>query len=405
MEGAQAANSRDRVTIRADVERIHGSLAPARAALAARAGAVLDEQVAVSAIPAPTGEESSRADWIARQFGMLCLHDVRVDEAGNVAATHPGAAHGAPLVVCAHLDTVFPRGAISHARREGVRVHLPGIGDNGRGLAAMLSVARALRDHRIPTRRPVTFVATTGEEGHGDLRGAKHFFANNDASAAIALDGTGDTRIVHRAVGSRRYRVTFDGPGGHSWADFGAVNPVHACAIAIAKLSSLSLPADPYTTLTVSQVGGGLSVNSIPPQAWFEADVRSLAEAPIAQLEDTLRGVVAQTTLEANAVRRAHTSSLVAHVSLIGSRPAGDVPATAPLVEIANAATTLVARDPELAHASTDANVPLSLGIPAIAIGGGGTGGAVHTTAEWYDDTDGLRGIERALTIVVAAAN
>jgi tripeptide aminopeptidase len=393
------------VSARIDVAPLHGSLAPARAALAARAGDVLAEQITVSEIPAPTGDEQQRAAWIAQRFRALELDDVRTDDAGNVAGNLAGTSRATPVVVCAHLDTVFPRNAISHAQRDGTRIHLPGIGDNGRGLATMLAIARAMRGTRIAARKPVTFVATTGEEGHGDLRGAKHFFANNPAGAVIALDGTGDTRIVHRAVGSRRFRVTFDGPGGHSWTDFGAVNPVHASAVAIAKLSALPLPADPYTTLTVSQTGGGLSVNSIPASAWFDVDIRSLGAFPITQLEDALRGIVAQTTLEANAIRRDGTSPLTAVLALIGSRPAGDIPASEPLVEIAQHATRLIAREPELAHASTDANVPLSMGIPAIAIGGGGTGGAVHTTTEWYDDTDGLRGIERALTIVVAAAN
>ncbi|HKS07418.1 MAG TPA: M20/M25/M40 family metallo-hydrolase [Gemmatimonadaceae bacterium] len=393
------------MTARLDVAHLHGSLAPARAALAARAADVLAEQITVSEIPAPTGEEQQRGTWVAQRFRALQLTDIGTDDAGNVAGTFAGTSSDAPVVVCAHLDTVFPRSAISHAQHDGTRVHLPGIGDNGRGLAAMLAIARAMRDARIAPRRPLRFVATTGEEGHGDLRGAKHFFANNQASAAIALDGTGDTRIVHRAVGSRRFRVTFDGPGGHSWTDFGAVNPVHASAIAIAKLSALPLPSDPHTTLTVAQTGGGLSVNSIPASAWFEADIRSLSETPIAQLEDALRGIVAQTTLEANALRRADTSPLTAHFALIGSRPAGDIPASESLVDIAQRATRLIAREPELAHASTDANVPLSMGIPAIAIGGGGLGGAVHTTTEWYDDTDGLRGIERALTIVAAAAH
>jgi acetylornithine deacetylase/succinyl-diaminopimelate desuccinylase-like protein len=387
------------------VTSVHANLAVARTRLAACDTHIVAAQIAVTEIPAPTGDEALRAAWVAGRFSALGLAGVHIDAAGSVVGTRAGRTDGPALVVCAHLDTVFPREAIGPARTLGARISAPGIGDNGRGLATMLALAEAIDGKTLSTARTIRFVATTGEEGHGDLRGAKHHFAHGgDAFAAIALDGTGDERIVHRAVGSRRLRVTFDGPGGHSWSDYGVVNPLHASATAVAKLAALHLPADPQTTLTVSRASGGLSVNSIPQRAWFEVDIRSLADAPVRQLETALRGIVETCVLEANAVRRADSAALSAHVELIGDRPAGQISPTDALVETAIVATKLVGAVPELATASTDANVPLSLGIPAIAIGGGGVGGDVHTTTEWYENTNGARGIARALTIVVAAA-
>jgi acetylornithine deacetylase/succinyl-diaminopimelate desuccinylase-like protein len=388
-----------------DIATLHASLEPARAQLVARDDDIIATQIAVSGVAAPTGDERDRATWVEQRLHALSLNDVHIDGAGNVIGTRRGDVDEPAVAICAHLDTVFPRSAIGDARREGSRIFLPGIGDNGRGLAVLLAVAQAIDGVSVRTRRPVRFVATTGEEGHGDLRGARHFFAEHgDTSAAIVLDGSGDERIVHRAVGSRRFRVTFEGPGGHSWSDYGAVNPLHACGVAIAKLSSIAMPYDPRTTLSVTRADGGLSVNSIPQRAWFELDVRSVATEPLADIDVCVRGIVEAAVADANAARRTHTSRLSHRIERIGSRPCGELPAYAPLVEIARAATQLLGRTPELAAASTDANVPLSLGIPAIAIGGGGIGGDVHTTREWYDNAFGARGIARALTIVVAAA-
>lgn len=385
---------------------IHERLAPVRAQLAARDADIVATQIAVTEIPAPTGDESERAVWVAGRFRAASLATVHVDAAGNVVGTRAGERDEPALVVCAHLDTVFGRDAVGTVRRAGARIHAPGIGDNGRGLATLLALSEAIDGTATRTRRPIRFVATTGEEGHGDLRGAKHHFANGgDAFAAIALDGTGDERIIHRAVGSRRLRVTFDGPGGHSWSDYGVANPIHTNANAIARMAALAVPADPRTTLTVSRTGGGLSVNSIPQRAWFEVDIRSTATASVQELEAAVRAIVDAAMVEANALRAANTAALTSRIELIGDRPAGELPDNHPLLGTAQIATRLVGLTPELATASTDANIPLSLGIPAIAIGGGGLGGDVHTLDEWYDNTGGARGIARALTIVAAAAS
>jgi acetylornithine deacetylase/succinyl-diaminopimelate desuccinylase-like protein len=386
----------------------HGSaLSRARRELLTRDREIIESQIAVTEIAAPTGDEGERGAWIVERFRDLGLCDVRTDAAGNVIGRRPGTAPEPPVVVCAHMDTVFPREVVLRVRRDGARLRGPGIGDNGRGLAVMLALAAVIDGHSLRTRAPVDFVATTGEEGAGDLRGAKELFSRTigDARAAIALDGAGDERIVHRALGSQRYRIAFRGTGGHSWTAFGVPNPVHAAAIAAAKLARLPVPGEPRTTLSVGRIGGGLSVNSIPEGGWLEVDLRSTSPVMLERFDHTIRSVVAEAEREENARRAPGTSPLSCTVSVIGRRPSGETPAEHPLVRIAVEATRLIGREPELATASTDANVPISRGIPAIAIGAGGRGGDAHTAGEWFDNTDGQLGIARALGIVVGAAS
>jgi acetylornithine deacetylase/succinyl-diaminopimelate desuccinylase-like protein len=386
-------------------ERVHAALASARARLRTRDAAILRTQVAVSEIAAPTGDEGRRGEWIARRFTGLGLLDVRRDAAGNVIGWRGKPGAGAPVVVCAHLDTVFPGETSLQVRRDGRRLVGPGIGDNGRGLAAMLALADAIDDRTLRTERPVQFVATTGEEGAGDLRGVKHLFAEaSDAAAVIALDGAGDERVVNRALGSRRFRISFRGAGGHSWAAYGVPNAVHAAGIATTHIAGLGLPRCPRTTLSVCRIGGGLSVNSIPPEAWLEVDLRSTSHSIIARIDQELRALARAAADEENA-RRAHgTPPLASCVEVIGDRPCGETAAEHPLVALAMDATRCIGREGELTTASTDANVPISRGVPAIAIGAGGRGGEAHTASEWFDNSDGILGIERALTIVVGAA-
>ena len=382
------------------------ALARARRELRAHDGAVVATQIAVSEIAAPTGDERERGEWIARRFHDVGLRDVRTDEAGNVIGRRAGAADLPAVVVCAHLDTVFPHGTALRVRRNGSRLEGPGIGDNGRGLAAMLALARAIDGTALRTRAPVDFVATTGEEGAGDLRGAKQLFAGaaRDAGAAIALDGAGDERVVHRALGSRRFRIAFRGVGGHSWTAWGMPNAVHAAAVCAAKLARMSMPAQPRTTLTVGRIGGGIAVNAIPEEGWLEVDLRSTSADVLDRYETEIRAAAAAAEQEEND-RRAHgTTPLGCAVARIGDRPGGETPADHPLVALAAAATRLAGREPEPATASTDANIPISLGIPAIAIGAGGRGGDAHTPAEWFDNTNGHAGLARALAIVVGAA-
>jgi tripeptide aminopeptidase len=392
---------------KSSVANVYRSLAAARARLAARDGQIVRTQIDVAQIAAPTGEEGERANWVASRLRDCGLANVRVDAAGNVVARRMGTRREVePVVVCAHLDTVFPRETRLEVRNEGNRLVGPGINDNGRGLAVMLALAAELAADDTATERPIDFVATTGEEGLGDLRGAKHYFAaeGREAAAMVALDGAGDERIVHRALGSRRFRVEFAGPGGHSWASWGMPNAVHAASFCAATLARLVLPREPRTTLTVGRIGGGLSVNAIPASSWIEVDVRSTSSQHLDRCERELYDAARAATDEENGRRAAGTPPLSHLITRIGARPCGETPADHPLVQSALQATRLVGRWPDLVTASTDANVPISRGIPAIAIGAGGRGGDAHTTHEWYENTDGSVGVARALTILVAAA-
>jgi acetylornithine deacetylase/succinyl-diaminopimelate desuccinylase-like protein len=384
----------------------HRLLAPSHARLALCDPSLIEDQVTIAQIAAPTGNESERGAWIAQRFASLGLSDVDTDGAGNIVGRRAGTRSLSPIAICAHLDTVFPQGTDLSVRRDGPRLVGPGINDNGRGLAVILALAAELDGRRITTSRSIDFVATTGEEGAGNLRGAKHYFATRgaDAYAAIVIDGAGDERIVHRALGSRRFRVTFDGPGGHSWSAFGAPNAVHAAAAATTAITSIALPADPRTTLTVARIGGGLSVNSIPGHAWVEIDLRSSSATILDSIARRVVSAVHEATVAENGRRAADTSELRSRVETIGDRPCGGTAEDHPLVQAAMHVTRLIGRSPELTMASTDANVPISMGIPAVAIGAGGRGGDAHTTAEWYDNTAGPLGVARALTIVVTAA-
>ncbi len=382
------------------------ALARARAAILQRDEATIETQIAVSEIAAPTGEEGERGAWVASRFHAIGLTNVSTDAAGNVLGTRAGTEQGAPVVICAHLDTVFPRSVSLRVQHEGPRLIGPGIGDNGRGLAAMLTLAEVLDGSTLRTRAPVVFAATVGEEGSGNLRGAKELFANtlSHAAAAIALDGAGDERIVHRALGSRRFRIHFRGAGGHSWTAFGVPNAVHAASITGALLARTTLPTLPRTTLSVGRIGGGISVNAIPDDAWLEIDLRSTSETALRTFEGEIRAAATSALHEENLRGTRGAPPLTLEITVIGDRPSGETDRSLPLVESAIEATRLIGRDADLATASTDANVPISRGIPAIAIGAGGRGGEAHTVAEWFENAAGHLGVVRALAIVVASA-
>lgn len=388
------------------VAETHARLAPARARLLARDDEIVRLQSELSCIPAPTGEEEARARRVASLLERAGLRGVGIDAAGNALGVRPGTEDRGPIVVCAHLDTVFSRDTPLRVRRTGQRLQAPGIGDNGRGLAVMLALAAELDGERVRTRRPIIFAATTGEEGDGDLRGAKALFAGAAAGAraAVVIDGPGDDRVVHTALGVRRFRVTFTGPGGHSWSGHGAPNPVHAAAATAARLAAISLPATPRATLSVTRIGGGLAVNAIPTEGWLEVDVRSTSPGELDRLADAIAAAVRRAAAEEDARRDPRHPPLASRIACTGDRPGGALPRTHGLVRHAFEATRLIGRAPQGAIASTDANVPMAAGIPAVAIGGGGTGGAVHTTDEWYDNTDGHLGVARAMTLVVVEA-
>ena len=374
--------------------------------LTERAADVLKSQVEIARIPAPTGRERERALHVARELGTAGL-SASIDDAGNVVARAAGAYEASPVVVCAHLDTVFPEDMDLDVRRDGPRFVGPGICDNGRGLAVMVALARAMHACRSGFARPVEFVATTGEEGAGDLRGARHYFAEAcEPYAVIAIDGAGDERIINTGLGSRRFRIVYRGPGGHSWAAFGVPNPVHAAARAASVLAGLRISGldGLRSALSVSRIGGGMSVNSIPEDAWLEVDVRSTSDVALERIEREVREVAAAAATQENQRRVTGTDALRFDVTRIGARPGGSTPDDSALVTAAAAATRLVGREPELATASTDANAAMSVGVPAIAIGGGGRGGAAHTSREWFDNSAATAGVERALTIVATMA-
>ena len=317
-----------------------------------------------------------------------------------------GTSGGTGVVVAAHLDTVFPADTDLTVRQLGPRYIAPGISDNARGLARIVALAGAIRHAGITTTLPVTFVATTGEEGAGDLAGAKHLFsdATFQPSAFVALDGAGTERVVHRALGSRRLRAVFRGPGGHSWAAFGVANPTHAVGVAASAIGELQLPAEPRSTASVVRIGGGSGLNTIPQEAWLELDLRSESEDAL----DTLYGNVTQALGRAldvaNRRRAAGTLPLTLQLVPLGHRPSGTTEPGHALVQAAVAATLSVGHKEELAAASTDANIAISRGVPGIALGAGGRGGDAHLETEWYENVDAPAGLFRALLVTCAAA-
>jgi acetylornithine deacetylase/succinyl-diaminopimelate desuccinylase-like protein len=363
----------------------------------------LARQAALSAIPAPTGAEGARGAHLAALFRDAGLSDVAVDEVGNVTGWM-GTRRDDAVVLSAHLDTVFGEELDVSVARSGARLAGPGISDNARGLAALVTVAEALVRARVSTRRPVRFTATVGEEGHGDLRGVRHLLDRSRPHAFIALDGAGIERIVHRALGARRYRVTYRGPGGHSWAAFGVANPANAVGRATALLADLQMPHPPRSTCAVVRLGGGTGLNSIPQEAWFDLDLRSEDPRALGQLDQAVQGVLAHALSEENRHRTPGTPPLQLDLRRVGDRPSGLTPRAHPLVQTAIAATRALGRSHELTCASTDANIPIALGVPAIALGAGGHAGDAHLPTEWYENVDGALGVVRALLVTAAMA-
>jgi acetylornithine deacetylase/succinyl-diaminopimelate desuccinylase-like protein len=365
----------------------------------------IDLQVRVCEIPAPPFHEEKRGLELKRLFEELRLKNVRVDKAGNVIGERPGKSAHPNLVFSAHLDTVFPEGTDVKVTRAGTLLKGPGIGDDCRGLAVMLAVIRALDEGRVETPGTITFVADVGEEGLGDLRGMKSLFFDSlkgQIDKFISVDGTG-LGIAHIGVGSNRYKVTFKGPGGHSYGAFGMANPIQAMGRAIAKIDAFQVPSQPKTTFNVGRVGGGTSVNAIPFEAWMEVDMRSADPASLKALDTKFQAAIKEAVAEENA-RWNNRGAVSASAELVGVRPAGQTPKESAIVQTALAVSRAMQIEEVLREGSTDSNVPMSLGIPAITISGGGVGTGSHSLGESFDTKDSWRGTERALLLAVALA-
>lgn len=371
----------------------------------------IGNQISICEIAAPPFKEKARGLEYRRRLQALGLTNVRIDTAGNVIAERKGTGTGPTVVLAGHLDTVFPEGTDVKVKRTPTRLTSPGIGDDCRGLAVVLSVARAFEQQKIQTVGTVYFIGNVGEEGPGNLRGVRNLFQNElkgKIDYFISVDGTG-LDVTSRAVGSNRYKVTYKGPGGHSYGAFGRVNPIHALGRAIAQIGDLQVPSSPRTTFNVGVITGGTSVNSIPFEASFELDMRSESAEEVAKVDAKVQKILVN-ALDAENARWGGgmngKAKLTMTIDTIGIRPAnGAQTEAATIVATAIAAGKALGFTPATGASSTDANLPMSLGIPAVTIDGGGRGGDAHALTEWYEDTaNGWRGPQWALLLVAALA-
>lgn len=363
----------------------------------------IKDQIEVCEIPAPTFHEERRAAWFKDRFIKLGLKNVRIDKVGNVLGERPGKGNGPVLVLAAHLDTVFPIETDVKTKREASIIKAPGIGDDCRGLAVILAVARALNEAKIETDGTIIFVANVGEEGLGDLRGVRHLFneeLKGRATHFISVDGVG-MDVTNTAVGVVRYRATFTGPGGHSYGAFGLPSPIHAMGRAIEKISRFEVPNQPKTTFNVGKIEGGTSVNSIAHTAWMEVDMRSVSAEELGKLEARFKQAV-QAAIDEENQARPNQSPIAVDLKIVSQRPAGVQPVDSPIVQSALAAGTALGVKPRLTSGSTDSNIPISLKIPAITIDGGGEGRGAHSLDEYFDTTDSHLGTQWALLIALA---
>jgi tripeptide aminopeptidase len=365
--------------------------------------AALAEQKRITEIPAPPYKENRRAEYVLKRFVELGFKEASIDAEGNVIALRKGSGGGRPkLVVSAHLDTVFPEGTdVTVKEKDGV-ILAPGIGDDSRGLAALLSLIKSLNGNEIVTVGDLMLVGTVGEEELGNLRGVKALFRDHtDIDGFISIDGLGVARVVNQATGSHRYEMIFKGPGGHSFQEFGLPSAIHAMGRAIARISDLQTPSDPKTTFTVGTVSGGTSVNAIAAEAKMTVDMRSNSTEELLKLEARLLDLVKQAVVEENA--RWKSDKLSVEIKLIGDRPAGIVALDAPIVQATQRAVAAIARGPRVTFAgsSTDSNLAMSLGIPAVTIGGGGEGGNWHSRNEWYKPVEAYLGPQSALLTIL----
>ena len=373
------------------------------------ANATTEEQIRISEIPAPPFQEGPRAAYMKKLLASTGLR-VETDEIGNVIGEWTGSSPEI-VMLTAHLDTVFPSGTDVRVKREGGRLLAPGISDNGTGLAALVALSKAFREAKIKTSKTIFFVADVGEEGEGNLRGMRALVDayKKRLKYVVALDGSATEYVTTAALASRRVEITITGPGGHSWSDFGAPNPIHAMGRGIARFVTAHVPESPRTSFNIGEIEGGTSVNSIPSTAQMKVDLRSESETELAQLEVHLRDAIkAGIDEEMSAARErgmaGSTNLLNLKINVLGVRPAGELSENSPLLAALLAADNQLNNRSRRERSSTDANIPLSLGIPAISMGAGGRSGGAHTLEEWYDPAGRELGLQRVALTVLAVA-
>ena len=389
----------------------HPKFKTAMAALDKDHDRLVSEIIQLTEIPAPPFKEAARAKAYLAMLKAHGLTNVEQDAEGNVMGVRRGTGKGPLLAIAAHLDTVFPEGTDVTVKRNGTRLAAPGVGDDTHSLAVLLALIRAMDAAGIQTQSDILFVGDVGEEGLGDLRGVKYLFNKGPYRGRIgmfiSMDGSGPgAEITTAGVGSKRYRATFKGPGGHSYGAFGLVSPAFAMGNAMDKLGRMKVPASPKTTFNVGVIGGGTSVNSIPFESWMEIDLRSESAVELEKLTETMMGLLNQAVTEENKARSTRQGALTLDLKLVGDRPTGETPRDSRIVQTAAAAVRAAGLTPAFGISSTDSNVPFSLGIPAITIDAGGDGGRAHALDEWIDveKSASLRGMRIALTILLALA-
>jgi acetylornithine deacetylase/succinyl-diaminopimelate desuccinylase-like protein len=366
---------------------------------------VTDQQVRLTEIPAPEFNEARRGEFLKTLFEATGWQ-VRIDKTGNVIAERPGTDAKSVILLVAHLDTVFPASVDVRVKRDANRLSAPGIADNGAGLAALVGLARALSESRIRTTKTIVLAGDVGEEGEGNLRGIRALVENYGSrlAAVIAIDGASIEHITTQGIASQRVEITIAGAGGHSWSDFGAPNPITALARAIVKFSAVNVPDNPRSSFNFGVIEGGTSVNSIPASASVKVDLRSEQEAQVKIMETALRDAVDTGIKEEMSAARVNNDPLKVSVRSLGSRPAGKLPDDSPLLDTFRNVDAFLGNRSRLERSSTDANIPLSLGIPAVSVGGGGKGGGSHTLTEWYDASGRETGLKRLFLTTVALA-
>jgi len=362
----------------------------------------------VAETPAPPFGEATRGEWLRSRFSSLGLEEVQTDDLGNVFGFLQKDFSQPAVGVSAHLDTVFPMGTRLETREEGTRLYGPGISDNAAGIVAVLAVASALKRAQLHLAANIVFIGNVGEEGEGNLRGMRHIFATTPWKDAIhsllVVDGAGTDTYVTQALGSRRFEITFRGPGGHSWSDFGIPNPIVLLSRALARFSEVVVPESPRTTFNIGVIHGGTSVNSIPASATARVDLRSASMEELHKLEDRLRECMNEAWSEVPLPYRAGDPKLRFAIELIGDRPAAELAPDARIVQVLRGVDAHLRINSIARLASTDANVPLALGKQALTIGAGGDGGGAHTLREWFDCSNRDLGLKRILLTLLTLA-